>query len=117
MPPVDEILRCLTGALYILDEHPGNIDPRNILVQEHDIAALANELGQRTIVWRVGEHAQAIDMMVAQAVERRDLAPAVRARRGDEDGVAVPVCLVLHCRSEFGIARLAYLGDDESDCV
>ena len=117
VPARDQMLRGAPRPLGVLDEHPRHLDAGNVLVEQHHVAPLADLRRQRAVVGRVGQHDQPVDMMVAQPVERGDLAAAVRARRGNEDGVAVPVRLVLHRRGQLGKERLADFRHHEADGV
>ena len=103
------------GALLVVDEDARHVDAGDILVEQHDVPARPDQGRQRAVVGGVGHHHEAIDMAVVQPVEAVDLAPPVAAGRRHEDGVAVPLGLVLDGGGELGEERLADFGDDEAD--
>jgi hypothetical protein len=111
----DEVAGRGVGAGLVVDEDARDLDARNVLVHEDDIAAPADELGEGAVVGRVGHHDETVDVTIVEAIEAGDLAMLVAARRGHEDGVAVTLGLFLDRRSQFGEEGLADFGDDEAD--
>ena len=104
------------GSGLVVDENAGDLDAGNVLIDENNVAALADDVGEGAVVGRIGQHHQPVDVVIVQAVEAVDLAAAVAAGRGHEDGVAMTLGFVLDRRSEVSKERLADLGYDEPHC-
>ena len=45
-------VRVAVGAVLVLDEDPRHVHPGNVLVEQHDVAALADQRGERAVVGR-----------------------------------------------------------------
>ena len=115
MAGVDQMPGGQIAALAIVDEYPRHIDAWHVLVDQHDVAALADQLPERAVVGTVGCEDQAVEMAGIEPAQIERFTFETVARDAQREAEAAFRGGFFDGVGELGKKRIGDIGHREAD--